>query len=127
MKIDRLDHFVLTVASIQTTVEFYTQAFGMEPMSFGNGRQALLFGEQKINLHQVGAEFLPKAAHPTPGGADFCLIAATPLAEVVTHLHGLHIPIEAGPVARTGANGPIRSLYLRDPDNNLIEIAEYET
>lgn len=126
MKIDRLDHFVLTVTSIEATSDFYARALGMEPVTFGDGRKALAFGNQKINLHQAAAEFLPKAAHPTPGSADSCLISATPLAEVVAHLTALGIPIEAGPVARTGATGPIRSVYLRDPDDNLIEIARYQ-
>ncbi len=126
MIIDRLDHFVLTVTSIEATSEFYARILGMRPETFGDGRKALAFGGQKINLHQAAAEFLPKAARPTPGSADFCLISATPLAEVMAHLQTLGIPIEAGPVARTGATGPIRSIYLRDPDGNLIEIAEYQ-
>ena len=125
MIIDRLDHFVLTVTSIDATSEFYARALGMEPTTFGDGRKALAFGGQKINLHQAGAEFLPKAARPTPGSADFCLISATPLSQVISHLRALDIAIEAGPVARTGASGPIRSIYLRDPDDNLVEIAEY--
>lgn len=123
MKLDRIDHFVLTVASVESTCAFYRRALGMEVITFGEGRKALVFGTQKINLHQAGAEFLPKADKPTPGSGDFCLIAATPLEEVMAHLKSLEIPIEEGPVARTGASGPIRSIYLRDPDGNLLEIS----
>ncbi|MCW9045560.1 MAG: VOC family protein [Alphaproteobacteria bacterium] len=125
MKIDRVDHFVLTVASIEATCDFYSKALGMEVVSFGEGRKALTFGAQKINLHQAGAEFLPKALTPIPGSADFCLIAEGPLDEVITHLKSEGVDIEEGPVDRTGATGPIRSVYLRDPDQNLIEISEY--
>lgn len=123
MKLDRIDHFVLTVASIEATCDFYTKALGMEVITFGEGRKALVFGEQKINLHQAGAELLPKAAAPTPGSSDFCLITSTPLEEVVAHLKSLEIAVEEGPVARTGATGPLRSVYLRDPDGNLLEIS----
>ncbi|MCW9034810.1 MAG: VOC family protein [Rhodospirillales bacterium] len=125
MKIDRVDHFVLTVASIEATCDFYSKALGMKVVSFGEGRKALTFGAQKINLHQAGAEFLPKALTPIPGSADFCLIAEGPLNEVITHLKSEGVDIEEGPVDRTGATGPIRSVYLRDPDQNLIEISEY--
>lgn len=123
MQIDRIDHFVLTVASIEATCEFYASALGMEVITFGEGRKALVFGEQKINLHQAGAEFLPKAATPTPGSGDFCLITSTPLEEVIAHLKSCEVAVEEGPVARTGASGPIRSIYLRDPDGNLLEIS----
>ncbi|WP_282608542.1 VOC family protein [Pelagibius sp. Alg239-R121] len=123
MQIDRVDHFVLTVASIEATCEFYVSALGMEVVTFGEGRKALTFGAQKINLHQAGAEFLPKADRPTPGSGDFCMLTAVPLEEVIAHLEGLKIAIEEGPVARTGATGPIRSIYLRDPDGNLLEIS----
>jgi len=123
IRIDHLDHLVLTVASIEATCDFYARALGMSVESFGQGRTALRFGDQKINLHQVGREFEPKALRPMPGSADLCFIAATPLEEVTAHLQRLGIAIEEGPVPRTGATGPIRSVYLRDPDANLIEIA----
>lgn len=123
MQIDHLDHLVLTVADLNATVDFYTRVLGMQAVTFGEGRQALAFGNQKINLHQAGREFEPKAERPTPGSADLCFIVATPLDEVVAQLqaHGV-TPIE-GPVKRTGATGPIRSVYVRDPDQNLIELA----
>jgi catechol 2,3-dioxygenase-like lactoylglutathione lyase family enzyme len=95
----------------------------MEVTTFGAGRRALLFGQQKINLHQAGREFEPKARVPTPGSADFCLIAFTPLEDVVRHLQQLDVPIEEGPVERTGSAGPILSVYIRDPDGNLVEIS----
>ncbi|MGO4126208.1 VOC family protein [Inquilinus sp. YAF38] len=123
MRIDHLDHLVLTVASIEATCDFYARALGMQVETFGQGRKALRFGDQKINLHQAGREFEPKALRPIPGSADLCFIAATPLEEVMAHLQRLGIAIEEGPVPRTGATGPIRSVYLRDPDANLIEIS----
>ncbi len=122
--IDRLDHLVLTVANIDATVAFYTSALGMELVTFGN-RRALRFGEQKINLHQAGKEFEPKAAHPTPGSGDLCFITKAPVEEVVLHLRATGHDIEEGPVQRTGAVGTIQSIYLRDPDFNLIEISNY--
>ncbi|MBE1162941.1 VOC family protein [Dyella acidiphila] len=125
MKIDRLDHFVLTVADIDATCAFYTRVLGMQVVSFGEGRKALAFGMQKINLHQHHHEFEPKAMQPMPGSGDFCLITAVPLDEVLAHIEQCGVPIEAGPVARTGARGPIRSVYLRDPDGNLVEISNY--
>jgi len=123
MKIERLDHLVLTVADINTTVHFYQQVLGFEVVTFKQQRKALVFGQQKINLHQRGAEFEPKAQYPMPGSADLCFICSTPLAEVIEELAALNIAIEEGPVARTGAEGPIMSVYIRDPDNNLLEIA----
>jgi catechol 2,3-dioxygenase-like lactoylglutathione lyase family enzyme len=125
MKIDRLDHLVLTVADIDTTVAFYTRVLGFDVVTFGEGRKALTFGAQKFNLHQLGKEFEPKARKPTPGAIDLCLIASTPLSEVIDQLQGLGIAIEEGPIDRTGATGPIRSVYVRDPDQNLIEISNY--
>ena len=122
--IDHLDHLVLTVAEIDTTVAFYTSALGMELVTF-NTRKALRFGEQKINLHQAGNEFEPKAAHPTPGSADLCFITKTSLEDVISHLISKGYVIELGPVERTGAVGRMHSLYLRDPDSNLIEISNY--
>lgn len=123
MRIARIDHFVLTVASIEATCDFYRDVLGMEVVTFAGGRRALSFGAQKINLHEVGREFEPKAARPTAGSGDFCLIANTPLEEVIAHLQAHGIAIEEGPVSRTGATGPIRSVYFRDPDDNLVEVA----
>lgn len=123
IKIDHIDHLVLTVASIDRTCTFYTDALGMEIETFGGGRKALRFGNQKINLHQAGQEFEPKANAPTPGSGDLCFIAATGLEDVISHLNRLRIPIEQGPIDRTGAMGKIRSVYIRDPDANLIEIS----
>ena len=125
MQITRIDHFVLTVASIPDTCAFY-EALGMTVETFGAGRKALRFGAQKINLHQAGREFEPKALHPTAGSGDFCLITETPLADVIAHVSAHGLQIEEGPVDRTGATGPITSVYLRDPDNNLVEIANYK-
>ncbi len=118
-----LDHLVLTVADVEATSRFYCDVLGMRATVFGNGRRALLFGTQKINLHQHGREFEPRAARPTPGSADLCFIAQTPLDEVITHLQRLGVEIIEGPVRRTGATGPIDSVYVRDPDLNLVEIA----
>lgn len=125
MKLDRIDHFVLTVASIDATCAFYTQVLGMKVTEFAGGRKALSFGSQKINLHECGKEFEPKAQTPTPGSGDFCLITTTPIQDVLAQLNAMNIEIEDGIVARTGATGPIQSVYLRDPDGNLIEISEY--
>jgi catechol 2,3-dioxygenase-like lactoylglutathione lyase family enzyme len=125
--LDRFDHVVLTVADIDTSCEFYARAVGMRVHTFGAGRKALVFGRQKLNLHQVGREFEPKARHPTPGAVDLCMIAATPVADVIAHLNAVGVQIEEGPVARSGALGPILSVYFRDPDENLIEIANYVT
>jgi catechol 2,3-dioxygenase-like lactoylglutathione lyase family enzyme len=123
--IDRLDHLVLTVADIDATVEFYTRVLGMRAMTFGPGRTALTFGHSKINLHRAGHEFEPKALRPTPGSADLCLIAADPLERVIEELAAHGVPVEEGPVERTGAAGPILSVYFRDPDQNLIEVSNY--
>jgi catechol 2,3-dioxygenase-like lactoylglutathione lyase family enzyme len=125
MEIDRIDHVVLTVADVAATVDFYRDVLGMRPVTFGEGRHALVFGQQKLNLHQAGHEFEPKARQPTAGSADLCLIAATPLPEVIAHLREHGVDIEEGPVARTGATGQITSIYLRDPDGNLIEVSNY--
>ncbi|UPQ84326.1 VOC family protein [Pseudomonas knackmussii] len=123
MQIDHLDHLVLTVADIETTVDFYTRVLGMQVVTFGEGRKALAFGNQKINLHQARREFEPKAERPTPGSADLCFIVATPLEHVIAHLQAQQVAIVEGPVQRTGATGPIRSVYVRDPDQNLIELS----
>ena len=125
IEIDRLDHLVLTVADIGRTCDFYAQVLGMSVETFGAGRTALKFGRQKFNLHQQGREFEPKADRPTPGSADLCLIATTPLDSVVAHLQAKGVAIEEGPIARTGATGPIVSVYFRDPDQNLIEVSNY--
>jgi catechol 2,3-dioxygenase-like lactoylglutathione lyase family enzyme len=125
VRIDRLDHLVLTVADIDATVEFYTRVLGMKAVTFGTGRTALAFGRSKVNLHKAGHEFEPKAHRPTPGSADLCLIAADPLEQVIEELTAHRVRIEEGPVERTGAAGPIRSVYFRDPDRNLIEVSTY--
>jgi len=125
VRIDRLDHLVLTVADIDATVAFYTRVLGLEAVTFGAGRTALAFGRSKINLHRAGHEFEPKASRPTPGSADLCLIAAGPLEQVIEDLATHGIPVEEGPVERTGATGPILSVYFRDPDQNLIEVSTY--
>lgn len=123
--LERLDHLVLTVADIKRTVGFYTKVLGMRAATFGAGRQALHFGPHKINLYQNGQEFEPKAARPTTGSADLCLVTTTPIDEVIQHLIACGIRPEEGPVARSGAQGPITSVYFRDPDGNLIEVATY--
>ena len=125
MRVDRLDHLVLTVASIEATVTFYVRVLGMDVVTFGAGRTALTFGTSKINLHEAGKEFEPKALHPTPGSADICLIVDDDIADVIAQLTAAGIPVEEGPVERTGATGPIVSCYLRDPDHNLIELSNY--
>ena len=125
MKVDALDHLVLTVADVERTIRFYTNILGMEAVTFGNNRKALAFGEQKINLHPYGNEFEPKAEKPCPGSADLCFISANSIEEWQTFLASNGIPIEEGPVERTGAKGRIRSIYIRDPDGNLIEISNY--
>ncbi|NVI90197.1 VOC family protein [Actinomadura sp. BRA 177] len=126
MRMDRLDHLVLTVADIDAALQFYTRVLGMEAVTFGAGRRALAFRTSKINLHQAGREFEPKAARPTPGSADLCLIVTVPLDEVLADLERHGVPVEEGPVPRTGATGPITSVYIRDPDHNLIELSVYE-
>jgi catechol 2,3-dioxygenase-like lactoylglutathione lyase family enzyme len=125
MRIARLDHFVLTVRDIDATCAFYERVLGMEVRWFGDGRTALHFGRQKINLHKAGAEFEPKAAAPTPGSGDLCLILDGALEDALEHLEREGIDIIEGPVERIGAEGTIRSVYFRDPDGNLIEISEY--
>jgi catechol 2,3-dioxygenase-like lactoylglutathione lyase family enzyme len=122
--IDHLDHLVLTVENLDVTIAFYSSALNMEVVTFGD-RKALRFGDQKINLHQAGKEFEPKAAHPTPGSGDLCFITRTPLEDVISHLKASNCAIELGPVERTGAVGKMLSIYIRDPDSNLIEISNY--
>ncbi|XP_010902079.1 glyoxalase domain-containing protein 5 [Esox lucius] len=123
--VSHLDHLVLTVKSIPETCTFYSSVLGMKVITFKGGRKALVFGQQKLNLHQVGQEFEPKAWRPTSGSADLCLITLTPLTAVAAHLQASGVEIEEGPVERSGAVGPITSLYFRDPDNNLIEVSNY--
>jgi len=123
MQIDRIDHIVLTVRDIDASCAFYQRVLGMKVLSFEGGRRALAFGNQKFNLHQAGKEFEPKADRPTPGSADFCLITATPIDQVVAHLKSCNVRILEGPVQRSGATGPILSVYFRDPDLNLIEVS----
>lgn len=125
MNIDRLDHLVLTVRDLQATCEFYVRVLGMRVVTFGDNRKALQFGNQKINLHQQGNEFIPKAQNPTTGSADLCLITHLPLEQVIIHLQTCGVEIEAGILSRTGAIGPIRSVYIRDPDGNLLELSNY--
>ena len=126
MRVERLDHLVLTVADIDASCAFYQRVLGMQVVTFGQGRKALAFGQQKINLHRLGAEFEPKALRPTPGSADLCLLGSTPLVEVMAHLQRCDVDIEEGPVPRTGATGPLLSVYIRDPDHNLIELANLQ-
>lgn len=125
MRVTRLDHLVLTVKDIEASVAFYQSVLGMKKVIFGNGRVALIFGDQKINLHQAGAEFEPKAALATPGSADLCFVVSHNIEAVITHLNALQIDIIEGPVLRTGATGRINSVYIRDPDLNLLELSEY--
>ncbi len=126
MIIDRIDHFVLTVRDIDATCRFYEAALGMRREVFGEGRTALSFGNHKINLHQAGKELEPKSAHPTPGSGDFCLITTSPIDDVVRHLQSADVDIELMPSPRTGATGPITSVYFRDPDQNLVEVSVYQ-
>ncbi|WP_029073940.1 VOC family protein [Kaistia adipata] len=121
--IDHLDHLVLTVASIERTCDFYSRALGMSVEAFAEDRVALRFGRQKINLHKVGQEFEPRARFAVAGSADFCFVTATPVEAVAAHLAAQGVPVELGPVPRIGAEGPLLSVYLRDPDGNLVEIA----
>ncbi len=126
IKVDRIDHIVLTVKNIETTLEFYNSILGMKKETFNGGRKALRFGRQKLNLHEHGKEFDPTAKIPQPGSTDICFISPTPLAEVVEFLKSKNIKIEQGPIGRIGAMGKMISVYIRDPDMNLIEISNYE-
>jgi catechol 2,3-dioxygenase-like lactoylglutathione lyase family enzyme len=122
--IDHLDHLVLTTTDRAACVDFYTRVLGMELQTFGGGRLALRFGQQKINIHERGREFEPKAHLPVPGALDLCFMAQVPLAQVIERLAQQGWPVIEGPVERTGATQRIRSVYVRDPDLNLIEISE---
>jgi catechol 2,3-dioxygenase-like lactoylglutathione lyase family enzyme len=123
MNIEAIDHLVLTVRSIADTCEFYSRTLGMEVVTFGEGRKALAFGAQKFNLHEAGKEFEPKAKSPTPGSMDICLLTTTPMADVMAHLQSVEVGIIEGPIRRTGATGPLISVYFRDPDSNLVEVS----
>ena len=123
MQIDHLDHLVLTVQDIQTTCEFYSRVLGMQEVTFAEGRKALQFGNQKINLHQKGKEFDPKAQHPTPGSADLCFLTSMPIEHVISHLQSCNVSLLLGPVERTGATKSLLSIYFRDPDGNLLEVS----
>ena len=123
MQVSKLDHLVLTVKDVEKTTSFYVSAMGMKKEVFGNGRVALKCGDQKINLHEFGKEFEPKANKPVPGSADICFITRTPLNDAMAYVKRCGVEIIEGPVERTGASGPIRSFYFRDPDGNLIEVA----
>jgi catechol 2,3-dioxygenase-like lactoylglutathione lyase family enzyme len=123
--IDRLDHLVLTVKDVAATCEFYRRVLGMGIVTFAGGRKGLAFGRNKINLHQQGKEFEPKADRPTPGSADFCLITERPIAEVIQSLQQANVAIVQGPVEKIGALGPMVSVYFRDPDLNLVEVSNY--
>lgn len=125
MKISHLDHLVLTVADIEATCNFYREVLGMEVQTFGDNRKALKFGDQKINLHEKGKEIDPKADKPMPGSADLCFIALTAIDQIIAELQQKNIHIIESKVPRTGAVGPIISVYFRDPDGNLIEVSNY--
>lgn len=124
--IDRIDHIVLTVVDVDAGSAFYARVLGMQPITFAGGRRGLAFGRQKINLHQAGREHAPRAAEARPGSGDFCLITETPMERVVAHLEAEGVAVEEGPVAKSGAVGPITSIYFRDPDGNLIEVSIYD-
>lgn len=127
VQLERIDHIVLTVKDIETTCTFYKKALGMKEVAFGENRKALVFGNQKINLHEQGKELEPHAHRPTVGSADLCFITKTPLPAVMQGLKSCGVEILEGPVQRTGASGRITSIYFRDPDKNLIEVANYNT
>ena len=124
--IDRIDHIVLTVFDIDRTIDFYSRVLGMEPVTFAGGRRGLSFGRQKLNLHQAGREYEPKALRPAPGAIDLCFIAATPLGQVIEALRAQKVAIIQGPVAKTGALGSMQSVYFRDHDGNLVEVSNYD-
>lgn len=123
MRVQRLDHLVLTVTDLPATLDFYTRVCGMSHVVFGDERHGLTFGNQRIGLHVWGSEFEPRAALTTPGSADLCFLVDCTPEQVLAHLAELRIPVEHGPVDRTGATGPVSSVYVRDPDNNLVELA----
>lgn len=126
MNITGLDHIVLTVRDMERTCDFYRRILGMDVAIFGEDRRALTFGNQKINLHQAGAEITPNARAAAPGTADVCFVTDTPIPDVMATLAEFLVEIEMGPIPQTGARGAMTSVYFRDPDENLIEIARYE-
>jgi catechol 2,3-dioxygenase-like lactoylglutathione lyase family enzyme len=130
--VQRIDHLVLTCRNVKATIRFYTEVLGMREVTFGTGRKALSFGRQKLNLHPVGqtaggaaGAVAAVAAQPTPGSTDLCIIVVEPIGAVLAHLAACGVPVEEGPVIRTGALGPLESVYIRDPDGNLIELSRY--
>lgn len=123
MKVNKLDHLVITANNLDRTIAFYTRVLGMEAVTFADGRKALHFGIQKINLHEAGKEFEPHAQNPLPGSADLCFITEMPMQHIISHLSSCDVSIIEGPVKKTGTTGPLLSIYIRDPDGNLIEIA----
>jgi len=125
MKIDSIDHVVFTVKDINASCEFYSKVLGMEVVTFGEGRKALAFGSQKINLQQLGRESTLIAEKPTPGSADICFVTSVPLSEVIAHLNSSGVRLVGGPVERNGARGMMTSVYFRDPDLNLVEVSNY--
>ena len=132
LTVRHIDHVVLTCRDVAASIRFYTEVLGMREVTFGDGRKALAFGQQKINLHPVGqaaqgamGSVATIAGRPTPGSADFCLIVAQSLVVVAAHLAACGVPVELGPAIRTGAQGPIESIYIRDPDGNLVELSRY--
>ncbi|GAA3356668.1 MULTISPECIES: VOC family protein [Saccharopolyspora] len=126
INIDRVDHLVLTVADVDRAAEFYERILGMRTVTFPGDRRAVSFGQQTIKLHAASELVEPTATHPVPGSANLCFVTEQPISEVQEHLRANDVRIEEGPVGRTGTSGPITSLYLRDPDGNLIEIARYD-
>jgi catechol 2,3-dioxygenase-like lactoylglutathione lyase family enzyme len=125
VEVDRFDHVVFTVRDVERTCAFYARVLGMEAVTFDEGRRALRFGRQKVNLHQAGREFQPRAAQALPGTQDLCFITRMPLEEAMAHVRACGVGIELGPVRKSGALGDIRSFYFRDPDGNLIEVSNY--
>jgi catechol 2,3-dioxygenase-like lactoylglutathione lyase family enzyme len=125
MKIDSIDHVVFTVKDINATCDFYTKVLGMEVVIFGEGRKALAFGSQKINLQQLGRESTLVADKPTSGSADICFVTSVPVSEVIAHLNSCGVRLVGGPVERNGAKGMMMSIYFRDPDLNLVEVSNY--
>jgi catechol 2,3-dioxygenase-like lactoylglutathione lyase family enzyme len=126
MQIERIDHLVLTVKNIEASCAFYTKVLGMKEVTFQSGRKAVRFGNQRLNFHEYGKEFDPKALRPVPGSADLCFITRDPIAQIMSHLEICGVKIIEGPLERTGALGPMISIYIRDPDQNLIEISAYQ-
>ena len=125
MKAHALDHLVLTCRDVEATIAWYERVLGLEPITFGEGRRALRLRHGKLNLHQAGEELEPHAAAPTPGSADLCFVVDGRIEAVALHLEELGVPVELGPVDRTGARGEMRSVYVRDPDANLVELSVY--